>query len=227
MRESAVSRRRRRRTDLLWLVGMALLVVVLGWIVVTMQDLSASLHDANRQRDLLAQQVRDLGATPVVGPSGKPGRDGDGLPGQKGDKGDTGDSGSPGPSSTVPGPQGSPGSVGSPGPPGTSGIPGASGVPGLPGAAGSPGPSGAAGQSGQNGSDGKPGKDGADGRDGKDGQTCPDGYSLQPDPNDPDTLVCRRTTSSSAGSDAEPTGSASPAPSDTPLLPSLLGLITR
>lgn len=47
-----------------------------------------------------------------------------------------------------------------------------------------------AGPPGKNGQDGK---DGQDGRDGADGQTCPDGYSLQPPPDDPDALVCRRT----------------------------------
>ncbi|WP_097934515.1 MULTISPECIES: hypothetical protein [unclassified Streptomyces] len=102
-----------------------------------------------------------------------------------------------------------------PGPPGPAGRDGKSGRDGKPGADATPvpGPSGAAGQAGADsvvpgpvgpaGPAGPPGKDGVgkDGRDGKDGKdgapgapgpACPDGYSLQPPPTDPDALVCRR-----------------------------------
>ncbi|MFJ1782617.1 collagen-like protein [Streptomyces anulatus] len=102
-----------------------------------------------------------------------------------------------------------------PGPPGPAGRDGKNGRDGKPGADATPvpGPSGAAGQAGADsvvpgpvgpaGPAGPPGKDGVgkDGRDGKDGKdgapgapgpACPDGYSLQPPPTDPDALVCRR-----------------------------------
>ncbi|GGS74071.1 hypothetical protein GCM10010206_40600 [Streptomyces cinerochromogenes] len=80
------------------------------------------------------------------------------------------------------------------------GAPGAVGPTGPPGPPGPPGPAGPAGQ------------DGADGRDGRDGQTCPAGYSLQPPPDDPDALICRK--------DAAP----QPSDSDSPSAPQALGL---
>ncbi|MEU6952059.1 collagen-like protein [Streptomyces sp. NPDC045714] len=118
-----------------------------------------------------------------------------------------------------------------PGPPGPAGRDGKNGRDGKPGADATPipGPSGAAGQAGADsavpgpagpaGPAGPPGKDGVgkDGRDGKDGKdgapggpgpACPDGYSLQPPPTDPDALVCRRTT---------PTQPENPASTPSPL----------
>lgn len=97
----------------------------------------------------------------------------------------------------IPGPAGPRGPKGEPGEdapspsPGPSGPAGEDGAPGEPGetVTGPPGPPGPAGPAGPAGQDGK---DGTDGKDGKDGQTCPDGYSLQPPPDDPDALVCRR-----------------------------------
>lgn len=88
----------------------------------------------------------------------------------------------------IPGPTGPAGVRGKPGEPGK---PGASGAPGAPGATGPPG-IGSPGPQGPAGPAGPAGRDGVDGRDGADGQNCPDGYSLQPPPGDPDTLVCRR-----------------------------------
>lgn len=201
----------RRRADLLYTAGVILLVAVLAWIVITIQSLSAQLHQALADRDALARQVQRMGGVPVAGPRGHPGKNGTGTPGQKGDKGDRGE---PGAKSTVPGPRGPAGS------PGPSGSPGVNGKDGQPGADSTvPGPTGPA---GSNGRDGIDGKDGTDGKSGRDGQTCPDGYVLEPDPQDPDTLVCRRK---SASSDQGPTVSPSPtsSPSETPLLPDLLG----
>lgn len=87
-----------------------------------------------------------------------------------------------------PGPVGAKGDRGPAGPPGPSASPGQAGADStIPGPVGPVGPTGPA---------GKDGKDGADGADGRDGQTCPAGYSLQPLPNDPDALVCRRTAPS-------------------------------
>lgn len=100
-----------------------------------------------------------------AGPSGRPGRDG-ATPSPK------------------PGPSGMPGSKGDPG--------AAGGDSTVPGPAGPAGPQGDVGPPGPTGADGKDGRDGTNGRDGTDGQTCPDGYSLQPPPTDPDALVCRR-----------------------------------
>ncbi|WP_328920635.1 collagen-like protein [Streptomyces sp. NBC_00208] len=116
-----------------------------------------------------------------------------GPPGPKGDKGDTGDAG---PTVTPsPGPSGAAGQAGS-----DSTVPGPAGPKGD---TGDPGPAGA---------DGKDGADGSNGADGRDGQTCPDGYSLQPPPGDPDGLMCRR--------DGAPT---SPEP-DPAKGPTILGL---
>jgi hypothetical protein len=98
------------------------------------------------------------------------------IPGPPGPKGATGDRGPTGPTATP-----------SPGPSGAAGQTGADST--VPGPAGPKGDTGPAGPAGPPGADGK---DGADGRDGVDGQTCPDGYSLQPPPDDPDALVCRR-----------------------------------
>lgn len=208
MSHSPAVTRRRRRMDLIWVVGVALLICVLGWIVVTMQDLSHRLGDATAARDALAAQVRRLGGTPVTGPSGEPGQDATGAPGEQGETGQ-------------PGPSGPPGSTGPSGPTGPSGAEGSPGPPGAEGAAGSPGPTGAAGQNGANGQDGADGTNGTDGTDGKDGQTCPDGYTLQPDPKDSDTLVCRREGSTTSPT-ASPSPSASTSPSDLGLLPGLL-----
>ncbi|MFF3060905.1 collagen-like protein [Streptomyces sp. NPDC057909] len=96
-----------------------------------------------------------------------------GPPGPKGDKGDTG--------------QAAPTITPSPGPSGAAGQAGADST--VPGPAG---PKGDTGPAGPPGADGKDGADGRDGTDGRDGQACPDGYSLQPPPGDPDGLMCRR-----------------------------------
>jgi hypothetical protein len=98
------------------------------------------------------------------------------IPGPPGPKGATGDRGPTGPVATPsPGPSGAAGQAGS-----DSTVPGPAGPKGDTGPAGPAGPPGA------------DGRNGADGKDGADGQTCPDGYSLQAPPDDPDALVCRR-----------------------------------
>ncbi|MFF2189227.1 collagen-like protein [Streptomyces sp. NPDC058155] len=118
----------------------------------------------------------------------------------------------------IPGPRGLPGEQGAQGKPGKDGttpdaVPGPSGPPGAtvtgpPGesVAGQPGPAGPPGPAGTN------GKDGKDGAAGAPGQNCPDGYTLQPPPGDPDGLMCRRTSAPG------------PAPETPPSSPSLLGL---
>lgn len=184
--------RRWRRGDALALAGALLLGAVLAWIVLTVQQLNDELVTSNRARDALARQVQDMGGTPVagkpgsrggVGPSGPPG-----PAGPTGDRGPRGVTGSPGPTGP-PGDDGTDGKAGRAGSPGPSGEAGSDGSAGQSGPQGEPGPAGPAGPQGPA---GEGGKDGADGRDGRDGQTCPDGYSLQPPPDDPDALVCRR-----------------------------------
>lgn len=117
-----------------------------------------------------------------------------------------------------PGARGETGRTGATGPPGAAatGAPGADGAPGAPG----PAVTGPAGADGRNGADGAAGKDGRDGADGAPGPrgpagpSCPDGYSLQPPPGDPDGLMCRRT-------DTPPTppGPATPTSSPAALAP--------
>ncbi|MFE7398891.1 collagen-like protein [Streptomyces sp. NPDC057557] len=110
----------------------------------------------------------------------------------------------------IPGPPGPAGAKGDRGPagPAASPVPGPSGPSGPIGQAGTnstvPGPAGPAGPPGPAGKDGANGKDGTNGRDGVPGQTCPNGYSLQPPPDDPDGLMCRRDTPSSPGSTPSP-----------------------
>ncbi|WP_399142138.1 collagen-like protein [Streptomyces sp. NBUA17] len=103
------------------------------------------------------------------------------IPGPTGPRGPKGERGDDAPAPT-PGPPGEDGEDGEDGDQGTQGQPGEPGAT-VTGPPGPPGPAGAA---------GKDGKDGTNGKDGRDGQTCPDGYSLQPPPDDPDALVCRR-----------------------------------
>lgn len=112
-----------------------------------------------------------------------------GPPGPRGEKGEQGDRGA----------AASP----SPGPSGADGRPGTDST--VPGPAGPPGPVGPAGPAGK---DGKDGVSGRDGKDGMSGQTCPDGYSLQAPPGDPDALVCRRPGSTPVAPDPS-----SPSPS--------------
>ncbi|WP_069621934.1 hypothetical protein, partial [Streptomyces niveus] len=115
-----------------------------------------------------------------------------------------------------PGPRGKDGADAPPASPGPAGPPGAAGEPG-PAVTGPPGdtitgPAGPAGPPGPAGEDGQDGQDGADGAPGRDGQTCPDGYTLQAPVDDPDALVCRRTSAPD------------PEPETPPSSPSLLGL---
>ncbi len=112
----------------------------------------------------------------------------------------------------IPGPTGPAGRDGKNGRDGKDGadatpIPGPSGATGQAGADSMvPGPAGPAGPAGPPGKDGvgKDGRDGKDGKDGAPGPACPDGYTLQPPPGDPDALVCRR-----AGAPPEPEDPAS------------------
>lgn len=192
------------RRRLLWLVGALLFLG--GGVAVSLLMIQRVAHEADLRGNAvttLATDVRQLrsqlqaaGETPEVP---DPSRAVEDLPARAevpvpipGPPGPTGDAGEPGKS-------GSSGSPGPDGPDGTDGADGTSGEDGVPGAAGPPGPAGPQGEAGADstvpgptGPQGPAGEDGQDGADGKDGQTCPDGYSLQPPPGDPDALVCRR-----------------------------------
>ncbi|NUP37040.1 MAG: collagen-like protein [Streptomyces sp.] len=181
--------RRRRRGDALVVLAALVIGGIIAWTIITVQGLAHDLQESNQRNDALAQQVKDLGGTPIVKPGepGAPGGRGEqgprGEPGPKGDKGEKGDPGKTGPAANP-----SPGKDGQDGKDGAnSTVPGPSGAPGQDSTV--PGPQGPAGPAGPPGKDGQDGRDGTDGRD---GQTCPDGYSLQPPPDDPDALVCRR-----------------------------------
>ncbi|GAA1283721.1 collagen-like protein [Streptomyces javensis] len=121
------------------------------------------------------------------------------IPGPRGPAGSPGEAGRDGAS----------GKPGSAGPSGKAGTDGADGAAGQQGVQGEPGPAGPQGPAGPPGADGQDGRDGADG---KDGQTCPDGYSLQPPPNDPDALVCRRNGAPAPEPDPSPSTPAALAP---------------
>jgi hypothetical protein len=196
------------------LAAAAVLLVLSGAIVLVWLRIDAEARradaladEANRRGDAVAtlagdvrvlrEQVKSEGKTPAAPDPASAVED---LPdraevpvpipgpaGPRGPKGEPGEDGSP----ASPGPSGPAGEDGDPGAPGEDGEPGAPGEPGQPGATvtGPPGPQGPPGPAGPAGKDGADGKDGVDGRD---GQTCPDGYSLQPPPDDPDALVCRR-----------------------------------
>ncbi|MEU5284109.1 collagen-like protein [Streptomyces sp. NPDC020755] len=108
---------------------------------------------------------------PIPGPPGARGQKGEaGTPGEDGQDGEPGANGSPGPAAT-----------GAPGRDGANGADGTDGAQGTQGERGEKGEKGDAGATGERGPAGPP------------GPTCPDGYTLQPPPTDPDALVCRRT----------------------------------
>ncbi|MEV0779164.1 collagen-like protein [Streptomyces sp. NPDC050428] len=183
------------RGNVLAVAGAALA----GGAFLTVQDLSHDLRAANEARDALAVQVQRLGAKPVAGPPGSRGQPGKGIVGPSGPQGEQGPVGPPGPEGE-PGADGADG-IGEPGEPGASGKDGATVV-------GEPGPTGPQGAPGAAGPPGADGTNGTDGKDGRDGQPCPDGYSLQPPPTDPNALVCRRDN----------------APEPDPSTPQVLGL---
>lgn len=174
--------RRWRRGDVFTVTGALLLGAILAWIVLSIQAMGHDLYEERAARDALAQQVEDLGATPVAGPPGSRGEPGDSVTGPPGPQGETGPTGPPGPSG-APGEDGDTGADGTTGPSGQPGIVGATGPAGPPGPQGEPGPAGPQGDRGEKGDTGEQGPP---------GPACPDGYSLQPPAGDPDALICRR-----------------------------------
>lgn len=160
--EQAVDHGGRR---MMWII----FAVILGGLAVAVVAMAVWLVNADKHLDelqdradqgataavQLADQVRSLGAVPVVQPP---------APGQRGE---TGEQGPPGPR----GPEGPPGLNGLPG------IPGPSGAPGTPGADGAAGAEGKAGEPGPAGATGPPGPQG---QPGPQGPACPDGYEPRP-----------------------------------------------
>ncbi|MFI6595706.1 hypothetical protein ACIBHX_05615 [Nonomuraea sp. NPDC050536] len=117
------------RRDLALFVTIAILVALALWVSAAIRELGAQLQAAQHDREVLFQQVRQLGGVPKVGERGSRGLPG--LPGLRGFQGPPGSHGLPGAPGS-PGPSGSPGPTGSPGP---SGSPGPAGPPGPPGPA--------------------------------------------------------------------------------------------
>lgn len=136
---------RRRRAALAAAVVLAVSLLGGGtWVALRLAELQGQA-DANAvAAQQLANQVEDLGATPVVEPP------------QAGERGPQGERGSPGRDGVAgaDGQDGAPGATGPAGPVGASGPQGASGADGDPGA---PGPQGPQGEPGQPGADGQPG----------------------------------------------------------------------
>lgn len=183
--------RRHRRGDLMVVSAALVLGAALAWIVLSIQGLSDDLRTSNEARDALAEQVEDLGGTPVTGPPGSRGEPGasiTGPPGPSGPAGATGPRGKRGPIGN-PGPSGPSGPSGEDG---TDGGEGPAGAPGTAGATGPAGPQGPQGPQGEPGPAGPAGEQGPAGERGPVGPACPDGYSLQTPTYDKDALVCRR-----------------------------------
>ena len=172
----------RRHGDIAFVLGALAALVVLAWVVITLQQQASDLRDANAARDALARQVQQLGGKPVTGPPGSRGPSGKSVTGPVGPSGSKGDQGEPGPA----GPSGKPGKNGTDGSDGDDGAAGPDGATGQQGSQGEPGPTGLQGDQGPKGDTGDRGPAGPA------GPSCPDGYSLQVPAWDHDALVCRR-----------------------------------
>lgn len=126
-----------------------LALVVAAWIGLAISDVRSRLAADERDKQVLAQQVRDLGGVPKVtpepgptGPAGSPGASGpQGPAGQNGRNGSTGS----------PGPAGPTGKTGAAGPAGTQGSPGTTGATGPQGPVGPQGDQGPKGDTGPTG----------------------------------------------------------------------------
>lgn len=167
-------RRRAYRLPLLGAMAIAIGVAAIAW---TFYSQGQRIDTVERDNQVLAQQVRQLGGVPHVSPA--PSGGAPGQSGQPGQPGAAGAPGRPGPSGTSgsSGPKGNAGPSGKPGTSGASGAPGAAGVPGKDGAQGAPGPAGPTGPAGPEGPRGEPGPTGPSGQP---GPLCPDGYQPTP-----------------------------------------------
>ena len=203
--------RRWRRGDILVWFAATVLGVAFAWILLSVQGLQHELRESNTARDQLAQQVEDLGGTPVAGPPGSRGEPGESVVGARGPAGPPGPSGAPGKAAPTITP-----SPGPPGPAGPSGVPGADST--------IPGPTGPAGQDGAPGADGADGVPGQDGTDGKDGAppsewtyTDQDGREYRCIPvDDFDPAQPRYRCTQTSGPEPTPEPSSAPAPEPEP-----------
>lgn len=196
--EEERARRDLRRGDLRWTIVALVAGAVLSAIVIGGVWIAGQLRTANAARDALAAQVQKLGEKPIAGPPGSRGNVGPiglrgptGPPGRAGANGQDGADGQPGKQGAT-GAAGRDGANGDAGDNGNDGATGNAGRDGTDGANGADGATGPQGPQGERGEQGAQGEQGARGERGPAGPTCPDGYSLQPPPTDPDALVCRR-----------------------------------
>lgn len=203
------------RAEFLIALTLVFVALLLGWLCVKVVSQDKDLRSEQARGDALAQQVEDMGGTPVAGPSGAPGKTGAGAIGPSGPPGATGAAGKDAPTITP--------SPGPTGPAGQDGTPGADST--------VPGPTGAAGQNGADGASGAPGKDGTDGSNGAPPSswtyTDQDGneYACVPVSNfDPDNPRYTCTQTSTATPEPSPSSSPQPSPSDTPTSSGLLPL---
>ncbi|MGW7076629.1 collagen-like protein [Streptomyces sp. NPDC054866] len=161
-------------------------------------DTPAAPDPADAVEDLLSRvRVRVPGSPGATGSQGEKGTPGQG--GRQGDQGESGEAGEPGQAGAegADGADGANGERGLEGPAGAAGPPGSNGADGADGADGTNGSDGAGGASGPEGPAGPAGprgERGPQGEAGDAGPNCPDGYSLQQPPGDPDALICRRTS---------------------------------
>lgn len=148
-----------------WTV-LALVSVAVAWSLVYAKGIKDGREADRATIRALTDQVRELGGTPVAGPSGKDGAAGPtGAAGRDGRDGQDGEDGTPGTPGS-PGPSGAPGAPGAPGSPGEAGVDGSPGPVGPTGPAGPSGPQGPRGERGEKGDTGEPGTD----------VTCAEGY---------------------------------------------------
>lgn len=164
-----------RRRALVWAAAAVLLLCLAGasvYFVLRLGDLQGQVDAAQTDAGRLADQVEQLGGTPVVEPAapgvrGADGRDGvDGVDGRDGQDGRDGRDGQPGDD----------GSDGEPGRAGTDGQPGVT-------------PPCMAEPAQCRGVDGQPGAPGPAGPAGPPGPTCPPGYTAESRSYDPTPLT--------------------------------------
>lgn len=149
----------RRSAALRYWAVLALVSVAVAWSLVYAKGIKDGREADRKTIAALTAQVRELGGTPVAGPSGKTGAAGPtgatGRDGRDGTDGTDGRQGSPGPT----GEPGGPGPSGTPGTTGKTGATGQAGMDGSPGPSGPVGPTGPQGERGDKGDTGEPGED--------------------------------------------------------------------
>ena len=157
-----LSRGAKLKLGLTYWASAVTLFGVVSWSTLTVVGMKQDLGRAEKDRAALAQQVKNMGGTPVAGPRGNAG-----VPGRNGRTGDTG----------ATGPRGTDGVNGAPGSSGSNGAKGSDGKAGRDGVAGAAGRDGVDGRDGAQGPKGDPGDQGPVGPVGPAGPQCPEGYA--------------------------------------------------